>query len=253
MTGRQMTIILPCAGEGSRLGLKTPKELLEIKPGIRLIDFSLKHILAFPHKEQLKVAVVVRPWKMEVIEYVSAQLKGITVETVMFDDKYMEWPGSVYSANKIFSRYNLVLLPDSYLGLSPRLKDFPVFYENGKTLVETMSEALSIHKVVFGSIECRDRDTLANLGAMRVENGLVLEFQDKPSDSFERFDSYWGCYGFRAEYGKELYDFLIHSVHRQSLSLKEQPFYPPGIIPIPEYYDLGTWENIDRFKDQGAF
>ena len=36
-----LTVILPCAGEGNRLGLTTPKELYEIIPGKRLIDFSL--------------------------------------------------------------------------------------------------------------------------------------------------------------------------------------------------------------------
>jgi hypothetical protein len=239
MSKNEITIILPCAGEGSRLGLKTPKELYEIFPGVRLIDFSLKHIRAFSCKEKLRIAVVVRPWKTEVVDYVSAQLPGIVVEAVWFDDNYMEWPGSVYSAKKLFSRYNLALLPDSYLGL----------VSGKKTLVESMIDSLSFHKVVFGGVDCTDPDILENLGAMRVENGLVSSFQDKPLDSLEQFNCFWGCYGFRKECGKTLYDFLIHSIQRQPLPLTEQPFYPPGTIPISVYYDLGTWENIDRFKN----
>jgi len=94
--------------------------------------------------------------------------------------------------------------------------------------------------------------TLETLGAVRMENDRVTAFQDKPRSNElpGQFNGYWGCYAFGKEMGKTLYDFLIHSVIHQPLPLKAQPFYPPGIIPIGEYYDLGTWENIERFKKQ---
>ncbi len=117
MGGEVLTVILPCAGEGNRLGLDIPKELFEIVPGTRLIDFSLNHIRAVPVGIEVKVAVVVRPWKKEVVDYVSRKLPGTAVEAVLFDDAYSEWPGSVYSASGFFSAHNLVLLPDSCLCL----------------------------------------------------------------------------------------------------------------------------------------
>jgi hypothetical protein len=252
---KELTVILPCAGDGRRLGLNTPKELLEIVPGTRLIDFSLKHILGAPHKEKITAAVVIRPWKTEVVEYVSEQLPGIPVQIVIFNDNYMEWPGSVYSAKDVFSKNNLVLLPDSFLSLSTcshRKKNY-ITEPGGKTLVELVSDALSRHKVVFGYIKCTDVETLETLGAVRMENNIVTAFQDKPRSNElpGQFNGYWGCYAFRKEMGKPLYDFLIHSVLHQPLPLKAQSFYPPGIIPIGEYYDLGTWENIERFKKEG--
>jgi NDP-sugar pyrophosphorylase family protein len=251
---KELTIILPSAGDGRRLGLNTPKELFELAPGTRLIDFSLKHLLAAPHKEKIIIGVVIRPWKTEVVEYVSDQLPGIPVETVIFNDKYKEWPGSVYSAKDIFSKNNLVLLPDSFLSLSAHsnLENLAINHANGKTLVELVEDALSRHKVVFGCIKCTDMKTLETLGAVRMENDRVTAFQDKPRSNElpGQFNGYWGCYAFGKEMGKTLYDFLIHSVIHQPLPLKAQPFYPPGIIPIGEYYDLGTWENIERFKKQ---
>jgi hypothetical protein len=36
------------------------------------------------------------------------------------------------------------------------------------------------------------------------------------------------------------------------VQLAEQPFYPPGVIPLGVYYDLGTWKNIERFKTHAA-
>jgi 2-C-methyl-D-erythritol 4-phosphate cytidylyltransferase len=252
VTDKELTIILPCAGDGRRLGLNTPKELFEIFPGIRLIDFSLKHILAAPQKEKIIIAVVVRPWKTEVVEYVSKQLPSIPVETVIFNDNYQEWPGSVYSAKDLFSKKNLVLLPDSFLSLSAHanLENLSINHSNGKTLVELVEDALSRWKVVFGCIKSTDVKILETLGAVRMENGIVTVFQDKPhpNESPGQFNGYWGCYAFEKEMGKPLYDFLIHSLLHQPLPLEAQSFYPPGVIPIGEYYDLGTWENIECFK-----
>lgn len=254
MADKEITIILPCAGEGSRLGLDSSKELFEIVPGTRLIDFSLKHILAAPDKEKIIIAVVTRPWKTEVVEYVSDQLPGYPVETVIFNDNYQEWPGSVYSAKDLFSKNNLVLLPDSFLSLSAHsiMENPAITDSNDRTLIELVSNALRRHKVVFGCIKCTDVKVLETLGAVRMQKGIVTAFQDKPrSNEFAgQFNGYWGCYAFGKEMGKSLYDFLIHSVIHQPLPLKAQPFYPPGVIPIGEYYDMGTWENIERFKKQ---
>jgi hypothetical protein len=272
MEKENLTVILPCAGQGSRLALKSPKELFEIAPGTRLIDFSLDHLEAIYHKERkrnlpsisislkITVAVVTRPWKVEVAEYVSQRLRGlpgitVTVETVMFNDSYSEWPGSVYSASEFFSENNLVLLPDSYLrlcegaeGSSGNLST--CFNDNGETLAELVLNALKEYKVVFGSVKCTDTEKkiLKQLGAIRVEDGEVTAFQDKPLQNLERFNGFWGCYGFRKEYGKVLYGFLIKSVHHQPVSLNKQPFYPVGTIPLHSYWDLGTWENIKRFR-----
>jgi hypothetical protein len=268
MEKETLTVILPCAGQGSRLALKSPKELFEIAPGSRLIDFSLNHIEAIYHKGgnrnlpsttiKIKVAVVTRPWKVEVAEYVSQRVcrfPEITVETVMFNDSYREWPGSVYSASEFFSDNNLVLLPDSYLrlkeGSEGSSSNFSTcFNNNGETLAELVLNALKEYKVVFGSVKCSDTEKkiLKQLGAMRVEDGEVTAFQDKPFQNLERFNRFWGCYSFRKEYGKALYDFLIKSVLHQPVSLKKQPFYPVGTISLHSYWDLGTWENIKGFR-----
>ncbi|MCP5102088.1 MAG: hypothetical protein GY950_01850 [bacterium] len=248
------TVILPCAGAGNRLGLETPKELFEILPGTRLIDFSLDHIEAFANKQELtkyeiRVAVVIRPWKREVAEYVSQKLPGITVETVLFNDTYREWPGSVYSASGFFSGYNLVLLPDSCL----RLRECDVGCNaEGKTLLELVTVALNKYNVIFGCVPCTEPGVLKNLGAVKTEGDRVTAFQDKPSQHLDRFNGFWGCYGFRKDYGKTLYEFLIQSVHHEPVVLEEQPFYPVGAVPLHSYRDLGTWETINQFQHTAA-
>ena len=198
---------------------------------------------------------MIRPGKFEVVEYVRQRLPEITVETVMFNPCYQEWPGSVYSAKKVFSENNLVLLPDSYLSLIPPAKGetLAVTYPSGKTLAEAVVDALYQYKVVFGCIACKDWQRLKTLGAVRMEKGIVTAFQDKPLPGEmlkESYNGFWGCYAFAKEYGKSLYDFLIPSLHHHPLRLTEQHFYPPGVIPVVDYYDLGTWENIKRFKKE---
>ncbi|MCP5048839.1 MAG: hypothetical protein GY940_16830 [bacterium] len=170
---------------------------------------------------------------------------------MMFNDEYMEWPGSVYSAKEFFSPTNLVLLPDSYLRLS-RHQGKDVWDAGGKCLIDLMMDAMGKFEVVFGSVGCTDSRVLETMGAMRVENQRVVAFQDKPSNGLDMFNCFWGCYGFRREVGKPLYDFLIRSVRHQGAALKEQGFYPPGAVPVGVYYDLGTWERIAEFKSSMA-
>lgn len=246
-----ITLILPCAGEGKRLGLETPKELYEILPHTRLIDFSLNQINALLNKQdkkfnsQIKVTVVIRPGKEAVVDYVRKMLPEINIKGVMFNDDYMEWPGSVYSAKETFSEYNLALLPDSNINLS---EQNPYINQNGHTLIELIFKALSIYKVVFGWVRCSDPEILKCLGALRVEDGKVTSFQDKPFESLHHFNGFWSCYAFKKEFGYFLYNYLINSLKHQPQSLKDQTFYPPGAIQIYSHQDLGTWESIQRFQ-----
>jgi hypothetical protein len=249
---REMTVILPCAGSGKRLGLERPKELFEIFPGLCLIDFSLAHIRAASTNAVIRIAVVIRPWKAEVVDYVRHKLPGVKVDAALFDDVYEEWPGSVYSARGTFSTHNLVLLPDSVLNVSKRMGEhLPVCYDAaGASLVDLISKALLKHEVVFGGIKCRDGRVLKKLGALRMENGIVTAFQDKPGELFEQYNGFWGCYAFQKEAGWDLYNFLVNSVRHQPVSLQDQPFYPPGAVLFESYTDLGTWPAVREFRQR---
>jgi len=248
----ELTVILPCAGSGSRLGLDTPKELFEILPGIRLIDFSLSHIQAAPPGLAIKIAVVIRTWKQAVADYVQEKLPGRPVQAVLFDDRFDDWPGSVYSARETFSPANLVLLPDSLLDLAGRKSGIMprCFDEKGLSLLELVFTNLEKKKSLFGWVPCSDATILKDLGALRVEQGEVTAFQDKPKKDFQLYNGFWGCYAFREEVSRALYEFLIHSVRQTPLPLEEQPFSPPGAIPLAAYRDFGTWPAIRPFQAQ---
>jgi hypothetical protein len=258
-SNKELTIILPCAGEGKRLDLDYPKELYEISPGVRLVDFSLNHIKVYvdskkdePYTPKIRVAVVIRAGKIEVADYISQQLPGVRISPILFNDAYSEWPGSVFSASNYFADNNLVLLPDSCLKLSggdPR-GDSIYFNNYGDTLIDLALKMLNDYKVIFGYIKTDDPNQLSQLGAMSVETGVVTQFQDKPVDTFNLYNSFWACYGFRKEYGKALYNYLIQSVKHQPLPLLTQSFNPVGAFECHSYQDIGTWDGINRFKRQ---
>jgi hypothetical protein len=247
----EITVILPCAGSGSRLGLDTPKELYEIFPGVRLIDFSIRHIQAFISACEsgvslpLKVVVVTRPWKVQVSEYVQSQLPQVEVRTVFFNERYHDWPGSIYSAAGDYSGHNIVLLPDSFLAVS----DGDPFHDSSSIpLILALTRKLSFSDLVFGAVFCADPVRLRHLGALYVEEQTVKRFYDKPDTDFHLYNSFWGCYGFTRSIGASLYEFMVASVSKQFAPRDLSPPVPAAAIQITGYRDLGTWSAIDAFR-----
>jgi len=237
--------ILPCAGEGSRLGLDSPKELYEVREGVKLVDYSLFHIIKSfekKNKNELKVSVIIKPGKESVYLYVKEKLKFLNVEKVYFKPDYIEWPGSVYSAESFFSDINIVLLPDTFLSLS---KDKFNISEQRFSLLELMVKNLIGYELTFGYIRTNNIKKLRNFGAMRVEDNNVILFKDKPKKNILNYNSFWGCYGFKKHIGKDLYEFLVSSVTDDNA--KEKIPFETSCFEIKEFYDLGTWDGIKNY------
>ncbi len=241
-----ITVILPCAGEGSRLNLGYPKELYEIFPGRKLIDFSLLHILESSKNKEIKieVSVVITAEKEEVYNYVKKKLPTLKVNKVYFNNNYYEWPGSVYSAMETFSEYNFVLLPDTNLRLS---KENHYFSDLNETLIETGINKMKTHNVVFGYIKTKNEEKIKNLGAMRVKEDNIVLFKDKPIKDYIQYNSYWGCYGFKKNAAKALYEYLINSVLSDNAEINLDSIFKFGGFQINSFNDLGTWKGIDDF------
>ncbi len=240
MTSPSLSIILPCAGDGLRLGLDIPKELYEVQSGVPLIQYSLNHIIAAHEINiHIQVLIVTKPGKTQVVDYIRNTLpRQIPIIPIDFDHNYEEWPGSIYSAKAYYTEYNLVLLPDSYLTIPPN-----------QSLLQVMLSALQNHSLVFGTRLCSDPTSLQNLGALYVEdNSTITRFQDKPQKDQHLYNGYWGCFGFRKDIADELHDFLIKSVKKHAVNYNDRSFYPAWSFEVDDYYDLGTWSRIEAFK-----
>jgi hypothetical protein len=243
-----LTVILPSAGLGVRLGLDRPKELMEVHQEMPIIQFALQHVLEAVKTSEinLKVVLVIRPGKEIVVDYVRNFLPlEVFVKVVYTDPQLMEWPGSIYSASREFSVHNLVLLPDSFLALSKadRLRN-----EKNKTLLEIAVSCLDRSRLCLGVCKCEDPDILCRLGAVQQNaDGWIEKFQDKP-DAPDSYNGFWGCFAFHETIADELHDFLIESVKHSNPDYLKQPFYPALGFPLADYADLGTWTSIERFR-----
>ena len=245
MARADLTVVLPCAGEGLRLGLTEPKPLFELRPGLRLIDLTLLHLqMAVQKSLTFEVVVVVKPKTSAVFDYVSRCLPGVSVRRCPFDSQYSEWPGSVYSASAFFGQYNVVLLPDSLLTLSP---ESSLIHRNGECLLETVRTGLEKRPVYF-LVVAETSPRLSQLGAVRVEQGQVLNLSDKPAGDLSAFNAFWAVYGFRQARGRALYRYLKAAVAHQPAPFPLSELGPPGDDFIDSYQDLGTWEAIENFR-----
>ena len=190
--------------------------------------------------------MVIQPWKSAVVDYVRDRMNGVPVVPVMFDHRFEEWPGSVYSAAAAFSPVNLVLLPDSYLeagSLTPWQTD------DGRPLLAVFHGLLEQTSAAFGVLPVTGTRELTHLGAVHVDAaGVITDFQDKPDTGLNRYNAFWGCYGFRDTVGKQLYHYLIDSVHHQAGAITSEPFHPVSAIWLHRYFDLGTWNAVNRFR-----
>lgn len=235
--GEMQTVILPCAGKGTRLGLPYPKEIHRIMQSHSLIDFSLDHIAS--HAGQIEhVVTVLAPGKETVFDYVQDRFRGgPPVTDVYFNERYSEWPGSIKSAEEHFGERNVALLPDSVLEVASGTELFVQFeraFDEGADLV-------------FAYVPEVDRVRLSALGALCVQDGAVTGFCDKPKlDSPVPFNGFWASFGFTKACSKDVLNFMMRSVERQvvdidALGLNVKAF------PIERYTDLGTWKSVSEF------
>jgi hypothetical protein len=197
----------------------------------------------------VQIAIVIRPWKSVIVDYVARQLPNVPIQSVLFDDNLFEWPGSVHSARAHYSDVNIVLLPDSYLALSPL---HPCHDANARPILHQVIQSLEKKTVVFGYKSCSATEILKQLGALKIiqddTDGLLIDlFQDKPAADLHRFNAYWCCYAFVANAGAQLYDFLRRSVSHLPASIQHETFHPAGAFPVYEYFDLGTRSSIQEF------
>lgn len=237
-----LTVILPAAGEGTRLDLPYPKELHRVVPGISLIDFSLRHI-EDAAELVTNVVTVVAPGKEAVADYVAGSLDpSTTTEHVYFNSAYSEWPGSIKSAEEHFGVRNAVLLPDSVLELGPAeslMESYAAEFEAGADLV-------------LSYVAEDDPDRLAALGALRVEGADVVAFCDKPSArTAHEYNAFWGSFAFRGEVGADVLDLMMASVAGAAVDLGSLGLSVTA-FPVESYTDLGTWESISAYLSRSG-
>jgi hypothetical protein len=139
----------------------------------------------------------------------------------------------------VFGEHNIVLLPDTLMKLQP-----------GKDLFTLVTEALTETGFSFLVKKENDKDVLKTKGAIYVnKEGNVVEYEDKPTDRVDYYNSFWCAFAFRKRNFHECINFMEKSTLKQKHTINEitqTPIFGSKVIEVADYIDLGTWPEIRR-------
>lgn len=253
MATPEMTVIIPCAGKGTRLGLPFPKELTPLGIGQLVIDSVLDLVAAT--RVRCRVLVIENGGRESTLGHIRARLPGIPVAAVRQPDGISDMPSAVRSVSGWFAAVNVVLLPDMVYRRHPRVAD-PL----GELAAVTARRS-------FGFLAARlPAEAIADLGALNVAgdtadvpstadlatadlatgDGLarVVAYEDKPQQP-SRYNAAWAAFAFSDPDGISGLDIIDSSTRRQRRGpIEEEPIAGAGVVWLSEFRDCGTWARL---------
>jgi NDP-sugar pyrophosphorylase family protein len=233
-----LTVILPSAGNGTRLNLPYPKEILRLNDHEALIDSSFNFFRDYGRKD-VEFVVVINEHKTEIISYLAKYKDRYNISFVYQNPNEYEYTGAIKSAKHLFGEHNIVLLPDTIMTLSPNTD-----------LFDTVKHSLTETGFTFLYKQESNYDVLKTKGALFVNNeNIVEQYEDKPETGYENFNAYWCAFAFRKRTFDSCMTFMEKSTLKQRIDndeIKQTPIYKSKAIKVEDYIDLGTWEEIRR-------
>jgi CTP:molybdopterin cytidylyltransferase MocA len=233
-----VTVVVPCAGHGSRLGLPFPKELLPAEYGKVALD-GVFDLLA-PHRERVRVVLVIDAGRQATVAHVSARYPDWAVAFVCQQPAQPGMVGAVRSARAWFTGRVLVLLPDQWLTAAAH---DPV----GRAVT-----ALDTHPACLLAAAEKDPERIAVDGAVRVRRdgtniGRAVALADKPGIAGTgMFDAVWFGLGFTQAAADAVLDQVAASEvgTLADAELRRGPLGGAPVIDVPPFTDLGTWPAV---------
>lgn len=233
------TVILPCAGRGSRLSLPYSKEILSIEKNKSLIDYTFD-LFANYGRNDVEFVVTLNENKIDIVKYLSRYKHRFNISFTYFNPLETEYTGSIKSAKHLFGEKNLVLLPDTFLKL-----------KSSNNILETLNNSLNETGFTFFFKKETNPEMLKTKGALLIsDKNQVIDYEDKPQENVERFNAFWCSFAFR----KRVFDSSIKFMEKTTLrhrflvdEIKTTSLYNSTGIEVEEYIDLGTWKQIYYF------
>ena len=233
-----LTVILPCAGEGTRLSLPYPKEIHSIEKNKSLIDYSFDLFSNYGRRD-VEFVVTLNENKTELIKYLSRYKSRYNISFTYFNPAEIEYTGSIKSASHLFGEKNLVLLPDTFMKM-----------KSSQDILDLVSDSLNETGFTFFYKRESSPDMLRTKGALCITDDLVQEYEDKPQEDHSRFNAFWTAFAFRKRVFTQCIEFMEKSTlnHRQLVGeIKNTPLYNSRAIEVEDYVDLGTWDQIYKW------
>jgi hypothetical protein len=240
------TVVLPCAGKGSRLGLPFPKELVPTGRGRLAIDCALQ--LLDEAAADVRVLLVTGPGREATVRHVRERCAR-SVAVVEQDPALPELAGAIRSALPWCPGPVLVLLPDQVLARS------------APGLLDAALATLTGHPVCFLAAPESDSARIAVDGALATRPGpgrgerRLRALADKPGwHRANAFDHVWFGFGFRPAAAHPLLE-QLHAAAEHRLTgaaFRTGPLAGAPVLDCPPFTDLGTWPDLTRHWKDGA-
>ncbi|MFJ9027516.1 hypothetical protein ACIRQP_03160 [Streptomyces sp. NPDC102274] len=195
-----VSIILPCAGFGTRFGAPYSKELHCLAPGVTVLDRSLEAVVELAKSGlNVRLVVVFGTHKLDTVSYLARYAETFQMVFVYQDESFEPGlDGAIRSALPMTQGPVALVLPDIVV--------------TGAGSAGSLLAALRQIGVAGWSVvaaEERDPDTLQQMGALAlVEEGGVVTVgaaADKPADP-SGFNAFWGMVAVTEEEAHRLPD-----------------------------------------------
>lgn len=231
---RRTTVILPCAGKGTRLGIPFPKELFPIQKDISIIDTYFDEL--YEIRDKIRVVIIINPKKVDLVEYLNKYSDSFDIIFKYQTDYEKGMVGAIYECRNYFLENNIILLPDIFI----KYKGF---------INELMSFINGEDKVAIWFNKEKNVDILKNLGPVTIENNgidtRIVNFEEKPQ--YTEGNAYWVSMAFK----KICSDAVLESIEAVfsggEMNIKKTPLFGALGFEVEYAIDLGIWKNIQKF------
>ncbi|MGV9360740.1 hypothetical protein [Amycolatopsis sp. NPDC003731] len=197
MNAPDVSVILPCAGLGTRFGAPYAKELHCLAPGVTVLDRSLEAVVELVKSGLgVRVVVVIGPHKLDTVKYLARYAGTFQLVFVYQDDVAAPGlDGAIRCALPLTCGPVALVLPDIVV-----------------SSVDSLLGALRQTDVAGWSVvaaEERDPVVLRQMGALAVASGdgvvTVEAAAEKPADP-SGFNALWGMVAVTADQAHRLPD-----------------------------------------------
>ncbi|MGE0633508.1 MAG: hypothetical protein AB7O96_13935 [Pseudobdellovibrionaceae bacterium] len=184
---KDILILIPAAGYGSRVGSPPAKELL-LHPKTQK-PFIVEALAKIPHPKS-QVLVISRREKLGFNQF----LQKYEIPTLILDQPTKEWPDTLLKSEPHWREWNFILLPDTD-------------YEPADSLLKLVEKSKQTSaKALFAVFDVSD---LSTWGAVSQSARQICEKpQNKlPVDQWKA----WGLFAFHKSVGRELLEKMLES------------------------------------------
>jgi NDP-sugar pyrophosphorylase family protein len=234
----KLTVILPAAGNGARLNLPYPKEILRLDREKALIDYSFD-LFSGLGRSNVEFVVVVNELKTEIVKYLSKYKFQYNISFTFQHPEELEYTGAIKSAKHLFGDCNIVLLPDTLLTLP-----------KGVNLSHEVHHHLDKCGFAFLFKSESDKEMLTTKGCLQLDDDMrVINYEDKPSVNTSKFNGYWCAFAFKKEAFEDCIAFMEQStlkLEHAEIRIEQTRIFKSTVIEVEDYKDLGTWPEIGK-------